>query len=452
MRHSALMAVGAGVATGVVMILATWGLTAVLTLISLVLSLLILFGGAALLCRSRVWFGILIVSILVRLPYTVLRPVHDDSSIYVGRALDLLEGQVVISGHIGVEAIMALFLGLFGQMGGNLASFAASLATVWLAGRTATVLFNSRRAGQAAGFVLAVTPLHINFSWWAYTEPIAVCFFTLSLYFLVSRRYAAGAAIGVIVLFMRLEYLFLILAPLAGLYAFSENRFRHVFVLGPLLGLVGTILFYQLPSGNSPIIAIRTLVSMPSLFSTGFFVGLSQAPVEHTVRNLQFYTPHFLHWGVPYFESPLVNPILPVLFIIGVIALLPRVRYARLLPLTSAIVIAAAFVHRELTVGKGLIGPSTGLIAGLYTGVFVALVVLVVQSSDRRLFPLFATIPYLCLLAILYLAPRYLLPMAVVGSLYAGYGLKTILDMVVISGGDTESGTTAKSQSVTSST
>ncbi|AUG47888.1 hypothetical protein BVU17_10305 [Haloarcula taiwanensis] len=438
MRQGATMAMGAGVAMAVGMILAVWGLTAVLTLISIVLTLLILFSGAALLCRSRAWFAILLVGILVRLPYTVLKPVHDDSSVYVGRALNLLEGQITISGHIGVEAIMALFLGLFGQMGGNLASFVASLATVWLVGRTATVLFDSPRAGHAAGFVLAVTPLHINFSWWAYTEPIAVCFFTLSLYFFVSRRYVAGAAVGIIVFFMRLEYLFLLLAPLAGLYAFSEDRFRHVFVLGPLLGFVGVILLYQLSSGDSPVVTVRTLVSMPSLFSTGFFVGLSNAPLEHTVRNLQFYAPHFLHWGVPYFEFVLVNPLLPVLFLIGVVALLPRVRYARILPVTIAIIIAAAFMYRELTVGTGLIGPSIELVAWLYASIFVALVVLVLQSTDKRLFPLFATIPYLCLLAILYLSPRYLLPMAVVGSLYAGYGLKTILDMVVISSDDTE--------------
>lgn len=391
---------------------------------------LLLVGVLSVTAVTRSWFSVpsgILLGIGVRLPFAVFEPVHDDSLTYYANAAQLAEGSFVFTGHVGVELVMAIFVFVFGASGANIASFTASIATIPIVGATAAHLFSSRRVGIAAAAAIAIAPLHIYYSSWAYTEPIAICFFSLTLYTIVRERYGWAILLTGVTFFMRAEYAALILAPLLVLRLSNRSWQRYGIVGAPVVA-TGLLTLGTVLSPERNVIAIVSDLLNTSLYSVSFLQSLTVNPLEKVSSNALFYVLHFLHWGVPYWEVALVNPFLPVLFVVGTISLLPRTRlslYGVLLPAGSVLVI---FPLRELSIlGSGtLVVVSILLLFGGF-----GLLLAISPLSDRRFQPLFALVPYTMLLLVLYLAPRYLLPIVIVGSLYAGQGAVKLYDTVV---------------------
>lgn len=391
---------------------------------------LLLVGLLSVIVVTRSWVSVpfcILLGIGVRLPFAVLEPVHDDSATYYANAAQLAEGSVILTGHAGVEIVMAIFVFVFGASGANVASFTASIATIPIVGATGAQLFSSRRIGVAAAAAIAVAPLHVYYSSWAYTEPIAICFFSLTFYTIVRKRYGWAILLTGVTFFMRAEYAALILAPLLVLRLSNRPWQRYGTVGAPVVATGLLTLGTVLSPGRDVITIVSDLLNT-SLYSVSFLQSLTVDPLEKVSSNALFYVPHFLHWGVPYWEASLVNPFLPVLFIVGTISLLPRTRltqYGVLLAFGSGVV---TFVLRELSIlgSRTLVVVSLLLLFGGF-----CLLVAIGPLSDPRFQPLFALVPYTMLLVVLYLAPRYLLPMMIVGSLYVGVGAVRLYDAVV---------------------
>ena len=374
-----------------------------------------------------IWGTILVLSVVVRLPYATFRPVHDDSPVYFEAASQLLAGQTEFSAHLFVEVVMAVFILLFGVAGANVASFTASVAVVPVTGMAARSLFDSTRAGYATAVVVALNPIHVYYSSWAYTEPISLFFFVLSLNYLVRHWIRAGVVVASLVVLMRLEYAVLILAPLATLRTFDSRVVRVVVTTLPVAIFSALVAFLSFSPGSR--LTIQRLLPrrlMSPLFSTSSITEFITVPVGRMTRNILFYAPHGLYWGVPYFETELVNPVLPLLFLVGVYMVIPRVRYAVLGIVALFLTVIGLFLFRELVSGT-LYTSSVQLVLFV---LFVGLVLVCIASgiSDRRLDPLRSTVPYLVLLGVLYLGPRYILPVALVMSMYAGYGMSVIYE------------------------
>lgn len=416
--------VGLGMVIGILPIFVGRALVPTRTVFAL--SVLALIGGV-LLIRPRVTMPLVVLlGFAVRIPYAVFAPIHDDSGVYYAIANQLAEGTFVFTGHIGVELVMAAFVLFFGQAGANLASFTASLATIPIVGATAAQLFSSRRAGIAAATAMALTPLHVYFSSWAYTEPIAICFFSLALYMAVSDRYAWAGALTAVTALMRLEYAVLILVPLLVFRLSKRSSIKYATVIAPVLG-VATVSILAMLVPEDGLSQVVSLLSNSSLYSTTFLVQFAQDPVTRLSSNILFYTSHFLHWGVPYWGILLVNPLLPALFLVGTYTLLPRIRLTSVALTFAPGTVYIAFVTRE----------SVGVTAALISLAVIALVtvglVLLLAAgpiSQPEIQPLFALVPYAMLLLVLYRAPRYLLPVAVIGCLYVGLGFVRLYDEV----------------------
>lgn len=379
----------------------------------------------------RYWIGILAIMIfglIIRLPFAEFAPIHDDSSVYYSIAAQLAAGSFVFTGHLVVEMVMAIFVFIFGRAGANIASLTAAVLTIPVVGATGTALFSSRRAGLGAAIVIAGTPLHIYFSSWAYTDPIAVLGFSLALFSIVRGRYRRGLALTGLVVLMRVEYALLILVPLMLLRVCDSGRIRYLIVSVPVIGNIILTLLSSInsaeTSGQLPLI---DLLNTP-LYSIGFLSNLTESPLRHLSSNSLFYTVHFLHWGVPYWELALLNPLLPALFVIGAYSLLPRIRASALAVGYASTALAVAFAVRELVgVDSQLVGAL--LLLFLISGFCLLFAAGPIALPEFQ--PLFALIPYTMLLLVLYLAPRYLLPMVVVGALYAGLGIVKAYDAVM---------------------
>lgn len=368
------------------------------------------------------WASILALGVVVRLPYATFVPIHDDSLHYVESAQQLLSGIVFVDGHVGVAGVMAVFILVFGDIGPNLASFVAAITTIPVVGLTAAELFDSRRPGLAAGLAVALTPIHINFSSWAYTEPIALLFFATALYLLVGRRYVLAALVGGLVAIMRIEYLVLIIIPYV-LIQHSRERWQPV--VPAILAYVGVIMATIVGmafSWRTVSDALFFVKSVPGV-TRGTFVRFAHEPVEHLTRDILYYVPHFLHWGVPYWHLELVNPFLPVLFLVGVAVTSRRYKHSGLILSSAFVLVWILFVYKEVFVEPSQFG-HVGLvflaISFVTFGVFIyAGYEMYTPSHDL----LWSTAPYLCLLVLLPLAPRYLLPLLVIYAMYVGAGL-----------------------------
>lgn len=382
--------------------------------------------GTTRLARSRPsWLAVLVVAVLTRLPYVTLSPIHDDSQFYYRNAVTLIDGLAAGSvpldalsvRYLGVHAVMGGFVPLFDGAGANVASFVAALCTVPILGATAASLFGSRRVGVATGFVVAVFPIHVYYSWWAYSEPVTLCFFSLALYGFITRRYGVATVATVPVLFMRIEYVLFVLLPLFAFTTVRETRLYGAMFVSPLLPL-GVGLFA--PTRVERFIESFTGVS-PSFLKIQVLRStlLSSEPIGHVLTNASFYAPHFLHWGVPYWDIGVVNPLLTVAFTLGIIRVSARNRATGvILALVLGIVIGGVLV-RELFGVEKMYG------ALVLVGVLCALALVLATESwrDPLMIPLLSTGPYLVLITILYSGPRYVLPVACVFLLYAGYGL-----------------------------
>lgn len=370
---------------------------------------------------------VILLGIVVRLPFAVLQPIHDDSPIYYANAAQLAEGSIVFTGHVGVELVMAIFVFVFGSSGANIASFTAAIATIPIVGATAAHHFSSRRVGVAAAAAIAIAPLHIYFSWWAYTEPIAICFFSITLYTIVRGHYGWAIFLIGVTFFMRAEYAVLILTPLL-LLRLSNRTWQRYGIVGSPVVTAGILMLGTVLSPERSVITIVSDLLNTPLYSVTFFQSLSANPLGKVSTNVLFYAPHFLHWGVPYWEASLVNPILPVLFIVGTISLLQKTRLAQYGVLLAFSSVVVTFLLRELSIlsSQTLVVWSILLLFGGF-----CLLLLVGPMSAPQFEPLFALVPYTMLLLVLYLAPRYLMPIVIVGSLYVGLGLVRLYDVVV---------------------
>ncbi|MUV88822.1 hypothetical protein GJ629_02055 [Halapricum sp. CBA1109] len=381
-------------------------------------------GGVYAIRRRVIWGGVVVGAILLRLPYVTLTPIHDDSLHFLTNTYEVIHAasrlSLPLSGvplrYIGVNTVMGVFVVAFGDSGVNIASFSAAIGTVPVLGVTAATLFESRRAGIAAGVFGATLPIHVYHSSWAYSEPIALFVFSLSMYGFVAERYLLATGLTGVLSVMRAEYVLLVLLPLMALLVLRSSRAYYLAISSPFV-LVGLLLAI-------PRLFLGTVVSItgplssvvvPSYVTTSGFLA---APIRHVAQNTVFYVGHFLHLGVPYWESNLVNPFILLFFVVGMYELLPSVRSSVLsLGLFSSV--AAAGYAAEQVFGVTHLYGVTLLVTG---GMCFAVVLLAEPRHDRRLQPLLATGPYFGLLATGFLGARYILPVALVVVLYAGYG------------------------------
>lgn len=369
-----------------------------------------------------------LLGLFVRLPFAVFAPIHDDSSTYYAIAKQLAEGTFVFTGHLGVELMMAGFIFLFGRAGANIASLTASILTIPIVGVTAMRLFSSKRAGIAAATAMALTPLHIYFSSWAYTEPIAICFFSLALYAIVSDHYLWSVVLIGVIVVMRIEYAVLILAPLLVFRVSDRDIIQQAVVGVPVLGTGALIVVSVLaPAGRPQQSPLFSLLNT-SLYSVSFLQDLTVDPITKVSSNILFYPMHFFHWGVPYWQGVLVNPLLPILFLVGAAALLPRRRITVLAFVLAPGTLLVAFIVREFF---GVSSQSLVLVLVILVLAGFLLLLAAGPLSRPEFQPLFALVPYTMLLLVLYLAPRYLLPIVVVGCIYVGFGAVELYDAIV---------------------
>lgn len=390
------------------------------------LSVTVVLGGLALTQSGLSLPLVTLLGLFARLPFAVFAPINDDSSVYYAIAKQLAEGTFVFTGHIGVELVMAGFVFLFGRAGANIASFTAAILTIPIVGAAAIQLFSSRRVGIAAATAMALTPLHIYFSSWAYTEPIAICFFSLALYAIVSDRYLWSVVLVGVLFVMRFEYAVLILAPLLVLRLSDRAIIRRAVVGIPVLG-TGTIVVISALTPAAPRQSWLVSILNTSLYSVSFLQNLTVDPIAEISRNILFYTIHFFHWGVPYWHGVLVNPVLPALFLVGAAALLPQDRMTVLAFVIAPGTLLVGFVVRELF---GVSSQSLALALIILVASGFLLLLAAGPLSQPEFQPLFALVPYTMLLLVLYLAPRYLLPVVVVGCLYVGFGAVKLYDAI----------------------
>lgn len=433
-----LVATGAllGSLLGVLSVVTTLSPTPAGTLVSLVVLAATGLGAIALARRRPAWLGVLLLAVLVRLPYATLRPIHDDGPIYLSRARNFLTEVTSLAPsiselhlrYLGVHAVMGGFVTLFADAGANVASLLAAVVTVPLIGATAATLFDSRRTGLASATLMALYPIHVYYSSWAYSEPITLAFFSLALYGIASERYYIAAPPAAAVFVMRAEYTLFLLVPLVVLLYARRSRLYYLLIGAPLAAFCIVLLSPE---------TLETLMSLTPRQKSHFFyvgflrqLGFVEAPLEYVARSLSFYAPHFLHWGVPYWEILLVNPIFTVLFAVGVLAALPRARASSISVFLVGIVAAVGFVSRELFLPEVTYG--TVLVSVLV--VTIVLVLLAGAREDRQLQPLLAIGPYLAFAFIVFNEARYILPVGLVAILYAGYGLTWLYEQIRIDG------------------
>lgn len=378
--------------------------------------------------RWQAWSLIVGGGFLIRLLYFFSNSAHDDSHIYIANAQQILAGSPKINPHIGVEFVMAGFILLLGPVGANVASLVFAVLTIPLIGIAATELFDSGQSGLYAGFVFGVTPIHIYFSAFAITEAISLFFLILGIVLVLRERYLAGFVIGAMIFFMRIEYSLFILFPFFLLQLGEDWRIDYLVAVGP----IASFLFVILSRYTSP------TVYQQSIFPALRFIGWSLPfsfdpinqfllnPINHVGPRILFYATHLSHWGIPYWEPLLINPILSLFALYGLYLLISRSR------LSSALIFLAAFLTVSAIAYREFVSPSSAL-GLLLVAVFSVTLIAVTGTqweipTSRRLF--LATVPFWGVLSVFYFATRYLLPLLAVYSLYSGYGLFKILEQL----------------------
>lgn len=385
-------------------------------------------GSIWILTRDAQWAPIMLLALLVRFPYLTTAPIHDDSSVYFEHTTAFLAGAPVPVEHLGVFGVSAPFVALFGPFGMNLASLTASLLTVPLVGMAAASAFETWKHGHAAAVVMAIFPIHVYYSSWAYTEPISLFFFSLALFLVLEERYGLGAVTVAILLITRLEFAIFILIPFAIVNRSNRRVLQRLVGYGPFAGILvlGVAGLLWLP--DNPNQLGRYTAQLPLAVSKVWLVEYLVHPLEHAVERVSFYLPHFIHWGVPYFELELVNPILPLLFVVGV-----GVRFADRTPGVAKWLVglfgATIFVFgaREVVAGN----VSSSFLAVTLLPIVISggyLLRELIRSSTPESDLLLATAPYIALLSISFIGTRYLLPLGVVYTIFAGYGLSVSVD------------------------
>jgi len=370
--------------------------------------------------RRHPWIrAVIVAAVAIRLPYMVLSPIHDDSVLYAERAMLLLDGRFgeVPARYFGVEVVMAGFSALFGPSGTNLASFSASIGTVVAVGALGMAVFEEERTALAAAVSAAVLPMHIYYSWWAYSEPIALVFFLTALWLLVRRSWRLATLVAAPLLFMRAEYLFGIFLPCMFLQLTRKSRAYYLPAVAPAAAYP---FIFALP--RSVAVWIARAVNEVGFDDWIPFFLLDTVLLEPFTRiseNIVFYAPHLLYWGVPYYSLPNMNPVLPLLMFAGIYELIGHDRLGRWGLVIGTASVIVSFLIRE-TIADTTIA---GIVALTGLGAAFVLILLMDQRERRsELIPLFAMVPYLALLLAVFTASRYLLPVLLVLSIYAGHG------------------------------
>jgi hypothetical protein len=382
------------------------------------------------------YVGATILAVLVRIPYMTLTPAHDDSNIYLADIETIArDGSLAVSEveHLGVELVMAAFYLVFGEAGPNLASLIAALATVPAMGLVARSLFDSDRIGVLTAVLVAMLPSHIYYSSLLLMEPISLFVFALVLLATVKRRWVAVGVLSAVLLFMRLEHL-LITVPFVVLWWTESKWVRHSIITFPFALLFGGILLGSLihfSPQESQLFYKPVAQHLP--ISTSFIGRFLRRPDYHLHKRIAFYVPQMLYWGVPFFSLPLMNPTFPILSLICVRKLSSRDVWTSRVLYLLPVGVCAVFLHREAMLDGDMIFLSrvippidvtTVILGAVIAGAYARLAW---TADDPRLAPFSVLGPYITLLMLQALAPRYLLPVFLVGTLYAGYGLHLVL-------------------------
>jgi hypothetical protein len=339
--------------------------------------------------------------------------------------------------HFVVLVLMGVFVLTFGSIGANLASLVASVITIPVVGAAGTRLFDSRWVGLGAGLVFAVMPMGVHYASWAYTESVAILVFSLGLYAVVARKRVLALALLPLVFHARYEYVAIFL-PLLVLSYHDSKVMRALSVGTPPVAL-GSILIASLVN-ESVYSALQQVAGSTSMFPDTFFHFAERHGKDlwlFFASRFDYYVYHFLHWGVPYWQLELVNPLLSVLFVLGVVAVHRKTRYvlgshAMILP-----ALGVGLVYRETLGGSGYLTTVPGLAITMGVTVVLCLAALPLCRVQKRTRPLVAMSGYTVVLAVAWPQARYLLPVFTVGSLYAGYGLyvsisrrRTVIDSI----------------------
>jgi hypothetical protein len=380
------------------------------------------------------YVGATILAVLVRIPYMTLTASHDDRNAYLADIETIArEGSLAVSEveHLGVELVMAAFYLVFGEAGPNLASLTAALATVPAMGLVARSLFDSDRIGVLTAVLIAILPSHIYYSSLLVMEPISLFVFALVLLATVERRWRAVGVLSVLLFVMRFEYL-LITVPLAVVWWTENTHVRRAVIASPLVVLLcGMLIGSAMQFDGSSFFYKPYEPYLP--VSPAFIGRFLRRPIYHLSLRIAFYVPQFLYWGVPFFSLPLMNPAFPVLSLIGIGSLSDKRRWTRIALYLLPTGVGAVFLFRELDFN--MILPSgivylTTVILGAVVGLAYARIAW--TADDPRLAPLSVLGPYATLLVLRALAPRYLLPVFLLGTVYAGYGLHVVLQRATV--------------------
>lgn len=369
------------------------------------------------------WFFVIGIGTLLRLQYATLVPIHDDSLHYYREAYQLVHQSVLPDEHFIVLLLMGGFMLIFGSMGANLASLVASITTIPVLGAASSRLFDSQWTGVATGLVFAVMPMAVYYASWAYTDPIALFIFSLGLYCIIARKYLLTLAVLPIVFYSRYEYL-TILLPLLGL-TFVDRKTTRALLILTLPNVIGSLIIASLfhPSVYG---ILQGIAGSTSFFPNTFYhfarehgpnLGLFFA------SRFDYYVYHFLHWGVPYWHLELVNPLLPALFALGVIASLHRTWYVLGVSTMAFLAVGGGLVYRETLAGPQYLTTFPELMVTVGVAVVFCVAAIPLCQTQERTRPLSAVAGYIAVLSVAWPQARYLLPVLTVGTLYAGYGL-----------------------------
>lgn len=370
---------------------------------------------------------VVLLALLVRAPTFTTVPTIDDGSFYLAAARQFLAGDVAVFGHAASTAVWAAFVAMFDQSGVNAANLVFSAATVPLVGVLARRLFKSRRAALGGMAVFAVSPTAVYYSAKAINEPLALFFLALAILLFLAERYPLAIAVTGAVAFMRIEYAVMFLVPYAVIRAVNRRSLRTVVLAMPPLGVSVVLL--------SAVVGVRVPLWRTFVGALGGVDLFSPLPIRRLLANPRTVFPeryqalaaHMVHWGVPYWNLVLVNPVIPVAAITAIVL---GSRQRRRLAFGGGLALlgfAVVFLQSELLRGRlALSLPAIGLSLVTYT----ALVYFAVD--DDPLGNELIASAYIYSLGILVLppSPRYLLPVVLVYAVYAGRGIELAVDGV----------------------
>jgi 4-amino-4-deoxy-L-arabinose transferase-like glycosyltransferase len=284
---------------------------------------------------DRPLFFILLLSLLVRLFYLSLNhPLWWDSHVYIGMAK-----YIYSSGNLGIwEAfrplIHPILLGSFWKLGfntifiGKLLDLIFSLTSIYLTYLVGKKIFN-KNTGLIAALILSITSVFLMFTGLIQTEPLAITFSLLGIYFFADyhklyKLFLAGIFLALTFLTKFPQGLFFASVMIVLLLRKEKLlfKFKQLFITG--IGFTITVLpylifnYYRYPQMMEPFTSGSWIVNTATwMYGTGITFYLTQFFLHHWIYLFFFAYIYYFFKEKQYHDANKTNLVLIIILFLA---------------------------------------------------------------------------------------------------------------------------------------